>query len=197
MRKSLILNFEILKDFDISVDEFLFLYYLSEGQVEDVKEIDLEKLQKQKLIKIITNEEIKYTLREKSIELIEFLTIEIPDSLTPEKKVVKRSQRAINGRIDTFRLKWKGLKPGSMGSQKSCGIKLTRWMKENPMYTFDEILEAADIYINSLNGDYRFLQRADYFIFKQENNREESSRLSAYIDEIGMTNDDEWTSKLI
>jgi len=83
-----------------------------------------------------------------------------------------------------------------MGSQKSCEMKLTRWMKENSEYSFDDILKAVDIYLESLNGDYRFLQRADYFVFKQENNREESSRLSAYIDEIGITQSGDWTTTL-
>jgi len=201
MRKNLVLNFTVLNDFNISVEDLLFLYNLFEEKEVNIANIDLQKLQREKLIKIITDEEkTKYILREKSVELLEFLTVEIPDALEPSKKTTKRSQRTINqeidGRIELFRDKWKGLKAGSMGSPKSCEIKLTRWMKENSKYTFDDILKAVDIYIDSLHGDYRFLQRADYFIFKQENNREESSRLSAYIEEIGLPSRDEWTSKL-
>ena len=201
MSKSLVLNFEVLTNFNISVEEFLFLYNISENKPLYKENIDLEKLQKQQLIKIVTeDEEIKYFLREKSIQLIEFLTIEMEDSLESSEKNIKKSNRVINqeiaGRIEEFRNKWKGLKSGSMGSQKSCQLKLLRWMKENPNYTFDDILKAANIYLESLNGDYRFLQRADYFIFKQENNREESSRLSAFVDEIGLTNNDDWTTNL-
>ena len=203
MRKSLVLNFDILKNFNITVEEFLFLYNISQNKEISIINVDINELQNKKLIKIIKNKDEKnYILREKSQKLIEFLTVEIDNSLKKNKTIVKKSDRAINAdigeRINDFRIKWKGLKPGfgSMGSLKACKLKLTRWMKENPDYSFDNILEAADIYISSLNGDYRFLQRADYFIFKQENNREESSRLSAYVDEIGVSNNDEWTSTL-
>jgi len=49
----------------------------------------------------------------------------------------------------------------------------------------------------SLVNDYQYLQRADYFIFKREG-KEESSRLSAFIDEREDNEiiDDEWTSNL-
>jgi len=200
MGKSLVLNFDILKAFNISVEEFLFLYSISEKSIINTNNIDLEKLQQQQLIKIIKADEKIYILREKAIELIEFLTIEIEGSIESNKKTIKKSERAINkdirGRLPEFRDKWKGLKPGSMGSIKSCEMKLTRWMKENPKYSFDDILRAATIYLEGLNGDYRFLQRADYFIFKQENNREESSRLSAFIDEIDMKANEDWTTNL-
>ena len=200
MEKSLILNFKVLEEFNLSIEEFLYLYFL---YVEDRKysDVDLNKLQEQKFIKITEeNEEKQITLREKSIELLEYFIVEIENPLTKKEKTIKRSQRVINAdinnRVEELRLKWKGLKVGSMGSLQSCKDKLTRWLKENPDYTFDEILKAADMYIDSLNGDYRYLQRADYFIYKQENNREESSRLSAFIDEIDSFVKDDWTTKL-
>lgn len=200
MEKSLILNFKVLKEFNISIEEFLYLYFL---YVEDekYKNVDLNKLQEQKFIKITKEDEkIQITLREKSIELLEFFIVEIEDPLAKKEKTIKRSQRVINAdinnRVEELRLKWKGLKVGSMGSLQSCKDKLTRWMKDNPNHTFDDILKAADMYIDSLNRDYRFLQRADYFIYKQENNREESSRLSAFIDEIETFDKNDWTTKL-
>ena len=68
MGRSLVLNFDILKTFNISVEEFLFLYNISENLEISTNNIDLEKLQQQQLIKIITeNEKSKYILREKNI----------------------------------------------------------------------------------------------------------------------------------
>lgn len=118
-----------------------------------------------------------------------------------DKKVIKKSRRYINSEIETrikeYRNLWKGLKAGSMGSAKSCKQKLTRWMQENPEYTFDDILNAAELYILSIN-DLRYLQNAEFFIFKQNPHREESSRLSAFIDEVNdketLTGD--WTSSI-
>lgn len=202
MNKYLVINLEILLSKHISIAELLYLYsiYTNNKQYIDIN-IDLAKLEKQQYIKIITieNNEKTILLRDKSIKLIEFLTIEINNSLEENVKTIKKSERIINidlERIDEFRFKWKGLKSGAMGSAQACKDKLNRWMKENPQYSFDDILKASDMYINSLNGDYRFLQRADYFIYKQENNREESSRLSAHIDEIDSFMKDDWTTNL-
>ena len=85
-----------------------------------------------------------------------------------------------------------------MGSPKACKQKLTRWLLENPDYSFDDVLEAADLYLKTEGLNTRFLQNAEYFIFKQNVNREESSRLSAYVDELGNPNIEtsDWTSKI-
>lgn len=200
MKRSLILDFNVLKEIDITVEEFLFLYYISEQKEVNTQFVDLIKLQNNQFIKIRQNEKTtEYYLREKSIKLIEFLSVEIDNSYSAEEKNIRKSDRVIQEemvkRLPEFREKWKGLKPGSMGSLKSCKLKLTRWMKENPEYNFDDILRAADIYLATFDGNYTYLQRADYFIFKQENNREESSRLSAYVDEIDIPTD-EWTSSI-
>ena len=69
-------------------------------------------------------------------------------------------------------------------------------MKENPKYTFEDILKAVDIYIDQHGFNATYLQNAEYFIFKQNSNKEESSRLSAYIDEINDIEEKDWTSKL-
>jgi len=81
-----------------------------------------------------------------------------------------------------------------MGSLSTCKEKMKRWMRENPTYSPKQILNAADIYINSLN-DNTYLQQADYFIYKKDG-KEESSRLSAFIDEIDTKVTDNWTSVL-
>jgi hypothetical protein len=200
--ESLIINFKILQNQDITPEELLFLYYLytkDDGSMLKIN-VSIQELQEKQFLKIINEEETNYIeLRQKAIDLIDLLTIEINITNTGVK-TIKKSKRAINqeleNNLELFRNKWKGLKAGSMGSPKSCREKLYRWMSENPNYTIDKILKAADMYLASLSGDYRFLQRADYFIFKQENHREESSRLSAFIDEVDTFTTEDWTSNL-
>jgi len=199
MNKSLVIDFKVLEEQDLSVEEFLFLYTKAKKYtisiVHDV--IDEEKLEKNLFIKTIDN---KIYLRQKTNDLIEFLSLNTEGSFNIKKKK-KRSSRivlsVIDERVDEFRKKWKGLKPGSMGSKKSCKEKLNRWMKENPEYDFDQILNAADLYLNTEGINLRFLQRADYFIYKQDANREENSRLSAYIDDVDDKSSQDWTTKLI
>ena len=83
-----------------------------------------------------------------------------------------------------------------MGSEKSCKEKLNRWMKENPKYSFEDILKASDLYLATEGANVKFLQRADYFIFKQDSYKNEMSRLSAFIDEININHVQDWTSNL-
>ena len=68
---------------------------------------------------------------------------------------------------------------------------------ENPEYNFDEILKAAQLYIDTEGRNITYLQRADYFIYKQDVHKGEASRLSAFIDELEEDNTIDWTSQLI
>ena len=196
----LIVDLVLLSEYDISINEMLAI--LKIHREDDLKfddtGVDYSILQDKKFIKIIkSTDEVAYILRQRAIDFIE-----IVEKGSLKVMIKRKTKKAVNvdllTRLPEFRAQWKGLKVGSMGSLPSCKDKLIRWMDENPEYSFDDIIKAAEIYIDSLHGDYRFLQRADYFIYKQENNREESSRLSAFIDEIKLTGSDvgDWTTKL-
>lgn len=211
MNKQIILDAEVLAKNNLSINEFLCLLkiHFSELNVNmdyDDLYLHYQSLENKKFIKITIKEEneiksIKYILREKSKVLIENSFTDKKVSVKKDSIKKKLSQRFINDAveegIEEYRNSWKGLKPGSMGSPKNCKDKLKRWMLENPEYTFDDILKAVSIYINQFNGDYRFLQQADYFIFKKDG-KEESSRLSAFIDEIDLVgnNSNDWTNTL-
>ena len=69
-------------------------------------------------------------------------------------------------------------------------------MSENQEYSFEQILKAADLYLSTEGRDTRFLQRADYFIYKNDIQRNEMSRLSAYIDDVTLGVTEDWTSNL-
>lgn len=199
MGRAFILDLDFLDEQNLSAIEFLALIKINETKIDFVvDEKTQESLQKKQFVKLLfDNEKRIIILREKSKLLLNFLLIETKSSDYITKKVIKKSERIINNDIDNFidnfRLLWKGLKVGSMGSSHSCKDKMIRWMSENPSYEKEEILKAARIYIKSLN-DYTYLQAADYFIFKKDG-KEESSRLSAFIDETEVNNTN-WTTKL-
>ena len=192
IKNSYILDFQVLKEQNISINEFLGLMHLYEN-LETESNI-LDSLQEKQFIKLAEHEII---IREKGNLLIELLLIEKVNSVK-SKKEIRKSERVVNneldGFIEEFRNKWKGLKPGSMGSLSTCKEKMKRWMQENPTYSPQQILTAAKIYINSLDN-YTYLQQADYFIYKKDG-KEESSRLSAFVDEIDTTVTDNWTTSL-
>jgi hypothetical protein len=192
---AIILDENLLIEQNLSIDEFLTILALDEKLNYQPKLELLEVLQEKQFLKIIKNEtDEKIILREKSKLLIELVNIDRVCSTN--KKVIKKSDRLVkeevNSFIREFRLKWKGLKSGSMGDPKACYEKMCRWMRENPEYTKDQIMKAADIYINTIDS-LKYLQRADYFIYKKEGT-DEHSRLSAFIDEEEIL--ENWTTEL-
>lgn len=200
MSKSLIIDFKLLEELKIEVNHLLFMYdlYVDQLVFNIIIDNDLQYLEQKRLIKVHKD---KVILRQGAKELIELLLVNNSSIIEDNgKKIIKKSDRKINSDIDNriqeFRNLWRGLKPGSMGSLQSCKVKMARWMFENPEHSFDAIINAAKLYLRTEGLNTRFLQRADYFIYKQENNREESSRLSAYIDDVDIV-DDNWTNELI
>ena len=194
MKEAFILDLNFLKEQNISPEEFLVLIGLNNNLNIEHSKSRFTSLEQKGFIKKNLSEVI---LREKSKLLLDFLSIESNYSNYKEKKIIKKSNRVINEGFDEFieeyRKLWKGLKPGSMGSENACKEKMERWMKENPNYSKEDILKAAKIYINSLNN-YQYLQAAHYFIYKKDG-KEEDSRLSAFINETEPDNTD-WTVKL-
>ena len=199
MKESFILDLNFLKEQNLSVIEFITLLQLNEIDTGLQLDLDiLHNLQEKQFVKLIIDKFGTNTIiREKTKLLIDFLSIESSYSDYKEKKVVKKSTRIISEGFDEFieeyRNLWKGLKPGSMGSENACKEKMLRWMGENPNYSKEDILKAAKIYINSLNN-YQYLQAAHYFIYKKDG-KEEDSRLSAFVEEKEVDNTD-WTVKL-
>lgn len=195
---ALILDFNFLDNSNISLVEFLTLLTIKYPLVGYLVVDSVKKeLQNKNFIKIIleNNEEI-LIIREKGNLLIDYLEIEGLNT-TKEKKVVKKSTREVknglSGFTEEYRSLWKGLKIGSMGSHDSCYDKLSRWFFSNPSYSKDDVLNAAKVYIDSLDN-YQYLQQADYFIYKKDG-KHETSRLSNFIDESSFSSED-WTTTL-
>ena len=195
INNAFILDFSILAEQNLSIEEFITIIHLKEGIIYNNSPRHLKILEEKQFIKVISDEKI--ILREKGKLFIELISIEKLSSVK-DKKQIKKSDRLLENEVNTFieefRNKWKGLKPGSMGSLSACKDKMKRWMFENPNYSKDQILKAAEIYIRSLNN-YNYLQQADYFIYKKDAHGE-SSRLSAFIDEIDNVHTEDWTSTL-
>lgn len=196
---ALILDFKFLNDSNILLQEFLTLLTIKYPNIGyDIVDEVKNELQNKNFIKIIQEQDEEVlVIREKGNLLIDYLLIEGLNPKDTEKQIVKKSKREIHDGLDEFvkeyRNLWKGLKIGSMGSHNTCFDKLSRWFSENPSYTKDDVLNAAKLYIKSLDN-YQYLQQADYFIYKKDG-KEESSRLSSFIDESPTAHSD-WTSSL-
>lgn len=88
--------------------------------------------------------------------------------------------------IDDYRNLFKGLKIGAMGDKKACLAKMITFYKEYPDFANrDTIFRAVSMYINSVN-DTRYLMRADYFIFKNDQNSNKVSNLAIHAEEVDL-----------
>ena len=187
----IIINFKTLEELSISFKDYLSLLDLYITHTEPCNIISL--FEKGYVTKIGS----KYIINP-PIRRVLFDNIIREDKKHVEKDVEIRD--IVISRIDEYRLKWKEAtgdrKPGIMGSRQSCIDKLTQWMKDNPIYTFDQILQAADLYLSN-QDNLKYIQRADYFISKQEKDGTTNSRLSAFIDDIDTYVSDGWTNELL
>lgn len=206
MKKSLVIDFVILEKLNLSVKQLFILYLIVKKDKEVINLINrenldyltnLEDLENKKYIKL--DKDLIPEARQSAIDLIDYLLIESFKELF-SSKIIKKSKKRIKAevveRIDEYRTKWKGLKAGSMGDKNSCIEKLSKWMEENPSYSFEDILNAVDLYLETEGANTRFLQRADFFIYKQDANKIESSRLSAFIDDASDGVEKDWTSNI-
>lgn len=89
--------------------------------------------------------------------------------------------------IEIFRRLFKGIRLGSMGNRESCHNNMVRWLANNPEYTFDDVLSAANYYIQ--NTDRQYISKADNFIYADDTKGKEFSRLSMVIEDIGDINE--------
>lgn len=67
---------------------------------------------------------------------------------------------------------------GKKGDPKACLSKMDIFLKENPQYDKDIIIEAAKLYVSET--DPRYLQQADYFISKKLGDGVLTSRLRQF-----------------
>lgn len=190
MMNSIKIDLDILKVSNLNINHLLTLikiHFITEKEFfdYDVNQEHINYLRKEKYIIVYEDTNLRYFIREKGNiilkKIVEFNKIE--KSTITINADQKDHILEFNKKVKQFREKFNSLRIGSMGTLSSVRSKLERWMKNNPDVLFDEILEATQLYIDSLNGDWRYLQRADYFIYKQNSRKEETSRLSIFIEE--------------
>ena len=159
--KAFILDFNLLEEHDISAEEFLLLIQINNNCLNDnIQMSDIYPLGDKGFVK---HSEGHIILREKGKLLLELTEID-SINLLKDKSKIKKSSRAINLELDDFikefRNLWKGLKPGSMGSEDSCRDKMFEWMSKNSLYSKEDIIKSAKLYLKTLD-DLTYLQLAD------------------------------------
>lgn len=195
--KRIYIDFEDLDKYDLSLEEYIALANFYVKNIRPSNDYIESLIDKGHVIKITDN---KFVLSSTMRNYLHSIIVPEEETKDKEKKQTdKELKTLISERIEEYRDKWKGRKVGAMGSPGACKQNMLTWMKENPEYSFDDILKAADIYLNTEGRNPRFLQRADYFIYKNDANKVKHSRLSAYVEELDNFDehgDDDWTTEI-
>lgn len=157
----------------------------------------LEALQDTKCIKITDTVTLKYSIRETGVKLIKELD-ELHNVKVVTAKKLKEADNVVMSDIlywiDEYRTLFKNKKPGATGDKNACITKMARFFAQYPEYANKEtVISAATKYINGegMNANFKYLQKADYFIFKQSANKDEISNLASFCDELESTEEEQ------
>jgi len=117
--------------------------------------------------KIILSKEEHTKIKQKIIG--DILTIEVKISEEITRQDIENKMSEIEDFVKEYRLLFKGKKEKAMGDSHACPFKMALFMLVYPQYSQEDIINAARKHIESNKANnYRYMRRADYFIFKQE-----------------------------
>lgn len=190
---------EVLAREGIELDEALYL--LSLYKKKNIDDGTIERLKRKD--KILVPDDAPNKLTSRGVSLIE--TIIAKSKLHISSNDMER-YRALADKIRN--LYPKGLKPGTNYQWRdSTAIIADRLIKlvakYNIEFSDEEAIDATKRYIESFNGNYKYMQILKYFISKQkpvENApAEQNSQFLSFLQnkESGITNSDDWTLNLV
>ena len=113
-------------------------------------------------------------------------------SFTTKSNSKKINSNKIDDWIDDWRRKWSGKRPKAIGNRQNCVKNLKEFFQLYPNFTKDHVYKARDNYFEGFDGDYTFLEQADYFIKKRmikDGHTEVRRTLLIYCEEIVMRED--------
>ena len=109
-----------------------------------------------------------------------FLTDEEQDNIHDIAKILNISEE-IEHRVDEYRMLFKGIRAGSIGTKKDIKQLLQSWFSSNLNYTFDDVLTATRHYIET--EDQKYISNADNFITTIKNGKT-VSKLSIVLEDL-------------
>lgn len=194
---------EAFKKVKLSIPEALMILIIKTGV--DLKELLKSMLDKQMIIEEHTLIGNSLLVTQRWSDLCDSAILSADDTI-PKGDRLNALAKSL---MDIFP---EGKKEGTSqywrGNIRDVTLKLQKFFKlYGNKYTDDQILSAAKNYINSHNGDYRFMRVLKYFICKNERKIdsegvgyvEEVSDLAAYIENAGHENElkSDWMSTMV
>ncbi len=175
---------EILAEKGLDYNSFFFLYkHVNNIDIDDIQDYGVGLIQNNF---IDFSDPIKITVTEQGYDFVKYVVSELKKEINKEKKLGNiNTRKEIKDWIDEYRALFKGTKIGIMGDPKSCLDKMVRFFEEYPeLADKDLIFKATKKYIDSeAMQNYKYLQRADYFIYKLVG-KDETSRLASFCSDV-------------
>ena len=190
---------DIVSKHNLTMDEFIYLVFLARGG--DVMEYTSSLMKRGWIDKnIFKPEQIILTLKTKEI---------IQEILLDSDKQVKGNQDKFISIANKLReLFPKGNKAGTNYSWRGSTAEIAKKLKNLVVkykcnFTEDEAVEATKAYIDSFNGNYKYMKLLKYFLLKTPVNNngdvEVESEFMTYLEnkgEMGEYNNPNWTTDL-
>lgn len=188
------INEEVLKNNNLSIEEFMILYL-------NYKDFNIDLINDSLLLKGIADKEAnsnyKMVLSNNTISLLNTILVNsVPKIVESKNRYTDLAQKL----IEVFP---EGKKAGTTyywrGSISVIAERLKRLsIKRNVDFTDEEAIDAAKRYIQSFNGNYKYMAILKYFIFKNDNEGNFESHLLSYIENKNKesTINGDWTGEL-
>lgn len=178
----------------LTLPQTLALMLIKTG--EDIKWVLSELLDKEAIIEVGSPPN-RYMVTQKWNDLCDNILLTSDKSVPKEDFIAPIAEKLMS----VFP---QGKKPGTpyywKCNKREVTLKLKSFFKlYGTTYTEEQILDAARRYVESFNGDYRFMRILKYFIWKKEDNGTEVSELASFIDNAGQedANDESWVNELV
>lgn len=156
------INSEILEKYNLSLDEFALLLFLTKNK--DIKE-SINSLANKGYVIVPSNNPNHYIVGLSTVKIIQ-------DILLDSDEFIENNKNRFNVLADKLREIFpKGNKTGTNYNWRGSTAEIARKLKNlvvkyNCKFTDEEAIEATKAYIASFNGDYRYMKLLKYFLLK-------------------------------
>lgn len=183
----------IAEKMGLTLPQVLLLMFLKTGS--DVNWTLAELMDKSAILKVGTPPN-RFALTQRWNDLCDNILLISDKSIPTEDEIMPIAEKLMQ-------IFPQGKKPGTpyywKCNKREVMLKLKSFFKlYGRAYTEEEILNAARRYVDSFNGDYRFMRLLKYFIWKKDVAEGEVSELATFIDNEGQEDDtgDSWINEL-
>ena len=189
---------KVVEDYHINLDEFLVL-------LMSARNIDIEKCKESLIDKKLGNPST-------SDDKLLILSNEVKDMVaeilvSSDSNVIDKDEELRKLAIELQKLYPQGRKEGTTYTWRGTTVEITKKLKTliaKYGYTFtkEQAIKATKEYVNSFNGNYRYMKLLKYFILKAEldadDNKNVTSELMSYIENEEHINKsrEEWATTL-